>query len=69
MSRTPYRVLLVDDDETVLFCCKQSLTKSGYHVSEASTLNDAKQEVADDDYDIVLLSNSPTVMRLNGSPN
>jgi DNA-binding NtrC family response regulator len=55
MSRTPYRVLLVDDDETVLFCCKQSLTKSGYNVSEALTLKDAKQGVADDDYDIVLL--------------
>jgi DNA-binding NtrC family response regulator len=50
-----YRLLLVDDDETALFGYKQSLTKSGYLVSEASNLRDAKQLIANDDFDIVLL--------------
>jgi DNA-binding NtrC family response regulator len=55
MPRPLCKLLLVDDDETALFGYKQSLTKSGYHVFEAVNLRDARQCVAEDDFDIVLL--------------
>ena len=55
MPETQHKILLVDDDETVLFGYKQSLTKSGYDVSEALNLHEAKQCIANDDFDAVLL--------------
>jgi DNA-binding NtrC family response regulator len=47
--------LLVDDDETVLFAYRQSLTKSGYSIFEAHDLAEAKQCTIADDFDAVLL--------------
>ena len=55
MSKTQPRILLVDDDETLLFAYKQLLTKSGYYISTASDLHRAKQCVIEEDFDAVLL--------------
>jgi DNA-binding NtrC family response regulator len=55
MQKIQPRILLVDDDETVLFGYKQSLTKIGYSITTAETLHRAKQCVADEGFDVVLL--------------
>jgi DNA-binding NtrC family response regulator len=51
----PNKVLVVDDDETVLFGYKQLLKKSGYQTTDAPNLLDAKGKVSVEDFDIVLL--------------
>ncbi len=51
----PYKILLVDDDEAVLFGYRQILAKTGYRVSEALNLQDARQLISDDDFDIIVL--------------
>jgi Response regulator containing CheY-like receiver, AAA-type ATPase, and DNA-binding domains len=55
MSKAQHKILLVDDDETVLFGYRQSLTKSGYQISEAHSLHEAKQCVAGEEFNAVVL--------------
>ena len=55
MPHTKPRILLVDDDETVVFGYTRLLTGVGYSVTGAVTLQIAKQFVADDGFDLVLL--------------
>jgi DNA-binding NtrC family response regulator len=50
-----HKILLIDDDDAVLFGYRQSLTKAGYHIADASTLREAKQRLADDDYNALVL--------------
>ena len=55
MSKTQHKILLVDDDETVLFGYRQSLTKSGYLISKALNLREAKQCIAGEDFGAIVL--------------
>lgn len=55
MVKTHHKILIVDDDEAVLFGYKRSLTKSGYQISEAHNLHEAKQCVAGEDYSALVL--------------
>ena len=52
---TRHKILIVDDNEAVLFGCTQSLTNSGYEIFTAINLLLAKQSVAETDFDAVLL--------------
>ncbi len=49
------KILLVEDDEAALFGYKRSLTQSGYHITDATSLHDAKQCIIGDDFDAILL--------------
>jgi DNA-binding NtrC family response regulator len=55
MSKTKRNILLVDDDETILFGYEKSLTRSGFQIAAARSLSDARQCVAGEDFDAVLL--------------
>jgi DNA-binding NtrC family response regulator len=55
MPVTQSIILIVDDDESVLFSYQRSLSGSGYHVRTSSSLKEAKAEAASSDFDVVVL--------------
>lgn len=55
MQNNNQNILLVDDDEAVLFGYKSSLAGAGYLVQTAGSLEDAKKLVASGDFDAVVL--------------
>ncbi|MEM8882470.1 MAG: response regulator [Planctomycetota bacterium] len=48
------RVLVVDDEESVRFFLRRGLTKTGYHVDEASSGQEAIEKLGALPYDVVL---------------
>lgn len=52
--KTP-RILLVDDEEATLFGYTRYLTKGGYSIETAKCLRDAKNQIASEQFDAILL--------------
>ncbi len=52
MSR---RLLIVDDEEAILFAMVDFLTRSGYQVDRASSRTEAERLLAADSYELVIL--------------
>lgn len=50
-----HSILLVDDDETILFGYSQTLKMSGYNVCVAPTLQEARRSVTTENFDAVVL--------------
>ena len=55
MQNNNQNILLVDDDEAVLFGCKSALASAGYLVQTAVSLDDAKKLISSSDFDAVVL--------------
>jgi DNA-binding response OmpR family regulator len=50
-----HTVLVVDDDASIRLLCRLNLELGGWVVREASTLRQAREELAHDDVDVVVL--------------
>jgi CheY-like chemotaxis protein len=48
-------VLVVDDDQALRMLCRVNLELEGHRVLEAATLGEAREQLAGDDVDVVLL--------------
>lgn|SRR5262249_38872261 len=55
MEGSPPKALVVDDDPALRMLVRVNLELEGFNVSEAGTLDEAKQSVADSRPDLVLL--------------
>jgi PAS domain S-box-containing protein len=51
----PERILIVDDEENIRFTFENFLSDEGYEVKTASNLQDGKQLLADESFDLVFL--------------
>jgi DNA-binding response OmpR family regulator len=51
----PGKVLLVDDDPVILHALGRLLAREGYHTTRVTTLGEARQALADESYDLMLL--------------
>ena len=49
-----FRILVVDDEESVRFFLRRGLAKAGYHVDEASSGREAIDRLGEVSYDVVL---------------
>jgi len=48
-------VLVVDDDPAIRLLCRVNLELDGHDVTEAGTLDDARDAMVDDEFDLVIL--------------
>jgi DNA-binding response OmpR family regulator len=48
-------VLVVDDDPAIRLLCRVNLELDGHTVAEAATLDDAREIIVDDSFDLVIL--------------
>lgn len=48
-------VLVVDDDQALRMLCRVNLELEGHHVLEAASLGEARERIADEEVDVVLL--------------
>ena len=48
-------VLVVDDDPAIRLLCRVNLELDGHSVTEAGTLDDARDAMVDDDFDLIIL--------------
>jgi DNA-binding NtrC family response regulator len=48
-------VLLVDDEQTTLFAFSRFMAKAGYSVTEATSLNEARETISSGRFDVVIL--------------
>ena len=48
-------VLVVDDDPAIRLLCRVNLELDGHNVTEAGTLDDAREAMVDDSFDLVIL--------------
>ncbi len=55
MPTTHPTILIVDDDESVLFSYQRSLAADGFKVQTASSLKEAKKQTSSSDFDVVVL--------------
>ncbi len=54
-KRSPTRVLVVDDDASIRLLCRVNLELDGHEVAEAASLLEARRQLADEQFDAVLL--------------
>jgi DNA-binding response OmpR family regulator len=52
---SPHRLLLVDDEETILFALGDFLARSGYHVDRASSRLEAERLLAGERYALAIV--------------